>query len=84
MPLRAISAELLASARGRSLESAKAAKAAPRSSMAKRLSRQKPKGGRMPLRAISAELAAHSFLNENGRPSQHRPSSRCWISEAHG
>ena len=23
---------------------------------------------RMPLRAISAELAAHGFLNENGRP----------------
>jgi hypothetical protein len=22
----------------------------------------------MPLRAISAELAAHGFLNENGRP----------------
>jgi hypothetical protein len=32
------------------------------------LRRQKPKGGRMSLRAISAELAAHGFLNENGRP----------------
>jgi hypothetical protein len=27
-----------------------------------------PKGGRMSLRAISAELAAQGFLNENGRP----------------
>jgi hypothetical protein len=30
--------------------------------------RQKPKGGRMSLRAISAELATQAFLNENGRP----------------
>jgi hypothetical protein len=30
--------------------------------------RQKPKGGRMSLRAISAELATQGFLNENGRP----------------
>jgi hypothetical protein len=36
--------------------------------LAKRLRRQKPKGGRMSLRAISAELAAQGFLNENGRP----------------
>jgi hypothetical protein len=36
--------------------------------LAKRLHRQKPKGGRMSLRAISAELAAQGFLNENGRP----------------
>lgn len=35
--------------------------------LTKRLRRQKPKGGRMSLRAISAELAAHGFLNENGR-----------------
>jgi DNA invertase Pin-like site-specific DNA recombinase len=35
---------------------------------AKRLRRHKPKGGRMSLRAISAELAARGFLNENGRP----------------
>ena len=33
----------------------------------KELRRQKPKGGRMSLRAISAELAAQGFLNENGR-----------------
>ena len=33
-----------------------------------KLRRQKPKGGRMSLRAISAELAAQGFLNENGRP----------------
>jgi DNA invertase Pin-like site-specific DNA recombinase len=36
--------------------------------LAKRLHRQKPKGGRMSLRAISAELAILGFLNENGRP----------------
>jgi hypothetical protein len=34
----------------------------------KRLRRQNPKGVRMSLRAISAELAAQGFLNENGRP----------------
>jgi DNA invertase Pin-like site-specific DNA recombinase len=36
--------------------------------LAKRLHRQKPKGGRMSLRAISAELEARGFLNEHGRP----------------
>jgi hypothetical protein len=36
--------------------------------LAKRLHRRKPKGGRMSLRAISADLAAQGFLNENGRP----------------
>jgi transposase len=36
--------------------------------LAKRLHRQKPKGGRMSLRAISGELAAQGFLNENARP----------------
>src|SRR6266700_4167849 len=36
--------------------------------LAKRLHRQKPKGGRMSLRAISADLATQGFLNENGRP----------------
>jgi hypothetical protein len=36
--------------------------------LAKRLHRQKPKAGRMSLRAISAELATQGFLNENGRP----------------
>jgi DNA invertase Pin-like site-specific DNA recombinase len=36
--------------------------------LAKRLHRRKPKGGRMSLRAISAELATQGFLNENGRP----------------
>ena len=35
--------------------------------LAKRLHRQKPKGGRMSLRAISTELAVQGFLNENGR-----------------
>jgi DNA invertase Pin-like site-specific DNA recombinase len=36
--------------------------------LAKRLRRQKPKGGRMSLRRISAELAAQGFVNENGHP----------------
>jgi hypothetical protein len=36
--------------------------------LAKRLHRQRPNGGRMSLRAISAELATQGFLNENGRP----------------
>ena len=36
--------------------------------LVKRLRRQKPKGGRMSLRAISAELAAQGFLIERGRP----------------
>jgi len=31
--------------------------------------RHKPKGGRISLRAISAELATQGFLNENGPPS---------------
>jgi DNA invertase Pin-like site-specific DNA recombinase len=35
---------------------------------AKRLRRHRPKGGRMSLRAISTELAARGYLNENGRP----------------
>jgi DNA invertase Pin-like site-specific DNA recombinase len=35
---------------------------------AKRLRRQRPKGGRMSLRAISGELASLGFLNERGRP----------------
>jgi DNA invertase Pin-like site-specific DNA recombinase len=35
---------------------------------AKQLRRHRPKGGRMSLRAISAELAAQGFLNERGRP----------------
>jgi len=34
--------------------------------LAKRLRRQKPKGGRMSLRSISAELAAQGFVNERG------------------
>jgi hypothetical protein len=36
--------------------------------LAKRLHRRKPKGGRLSLRAISAELAAKGFVNENGHP----------------
>lgn len=36
--------------------------------LVKRLRRQRPKGGRMSLRAISAELAKLGKLNERGRP----------------
>jgi hypothetical protein len=36
--------------------------------LVKRLRRQKPKGGRLSLRAISAALAAQGYVNENGRP----------------
>jgi hypothetical protein len=35
--------------------------------LAKRLARRKPKGGKLSLRAISAELAAQGHLNERGR-----------------
>jgi hypothetical protein len=36
--------------------------------LAKALARRKPKGGKLSLRAISAELAARGVLNERGRP----------------
>ena len=36
--------------------------------LAKRLARKKPKGRKMSLRAVSAELAAQGFLNERGKP----------------
>jgi len=36
--------------------------------LAKALARKKPKGGKLSLRAIAAELAARGFLNERGRP----------------
>jgi len=36
--------------------------------LAKALAREKPKGGKLSLRAISAKLAAQGFLNERGRP----------------
>jgi hypothetical protein len=36
--------------------------------LAKTLARKKPKGGKMSLRAISAELAARGILNERGKP----------------
>jgi DNA invertase Pin-like site-specific DNA recombinase len=36
--------------------------------LAKVLARKKPKGGRLSLRSISAELAAQGYLNERGRP----------------
>ena len=40
--------------------------------VAKRLGRKKPKGGQMSLRAISVELAARGFLNERGKPFNHK------------
>jgi DNA invertase Pin-like site-specific DNA recombinase len=36
--------------------------------LTKALARKKPKGGKLSLRAISAELAARGLLNERGRP----------------
>jgi len=36
--------------------------------LAKRLARKRPKGGKMSLRAVSAELAAQGHLNERGKP----------------
>jgi DNA invertase Pin-like site-specific DNA recombinase len=36
--------------------------------LAKALTRRRPKGGRMSLRAVAAELAARGFLNERNRP----------------
>jgi DNA invertase Pin-like site-specific DNA recombinase len=40
--------------------------------LAKRLARKKPKGGQLSLRAVSAEMAAQGFLNERGRPFNHK------------
>jgi DNA invertase Pin-like site-specific DNA recombinase len=37
-------------------------------SLAKALARKRPKGGKLSLRAISAELAARGFFNERGYP----------------
>jgi hypothetical protein len=41
--------------------------------LAKALSRKRPKGGQMSLRAVSAEMAARGFLNERGalQPQEH-------------
>jgi DNA invertase Pin-like site-specific DNA recombinase len=36
--------------------------------LAKALARKKPKGGKLSLRAVSAELAAQGYLNERGKP----------------
>ena len=36
--------------------------------LAKAFARKRPKGGKLSLRAISAELAAQGFLNERGQP----------------
>jgi DNA invertase Pin-like site-specific DNA recombinase len=36
--------------------------------LAKRLARRKPKGGKMSLRSVSAELAARGHFNERGKP----------------
>ena len=40
--------------------------------LAKALSRKRPKGGQMSLRAVSAELAKRGFLNERGQPFNHK------------
>ena len=40
--------------------------------LAKRLARKKPKGGKLSLRAVSAAMAAQGFLNERGRPFNHK------------
>jgi DNA invertase Pin-like site-specific DNA recombinase len=40
--------------------------------LAKRLARKKPKGGQLSLREVSAALAAQGFLNERGRPFNHK------------
>jgi hypothetical protein len=36
--------------------------------LAKALARKKPKGGKLSLRAVAAEMAARGVLNERGRP----------------
>lgn len=36
--------------------------------LAKRLARKRPKGGKMSLRAVSADMAARGYLNERGKP----------------
>jgi len=40
--------------------------------LAKALSRKRPKGGQLSLRAVSAEMAKQRFLNERGRPFNHK------------
>jgi DNA invertase Pin-like site-specific DNA recombinase len=40
--------------------------------LAKSLRRKRPKGGQMSLRAVSAEMAKHGFLNERGVPFNHK------------
>jgi DNA invertase Pin-like site-specific DNA recombinase len=47
--------------------------------LAKALARKKPKGGRLSLRAISAELAARGVLNECGGHSTRSRSPGCWL-----
>jgi DNA invertase Pin-like site-specific DNA recombinase len=36
--------------------------------LAKRLARKRPKGGKMSLRAVAAEMAVRGYLNERGKP----------------
>jgi hypothetical protein len=40
--------------------------------LAKALRRKRPKGGQLSLRAVSAEMAKQGFLNEHGRPFNHK------------
>ncbi len=40
--------------------------------LAKALRRKKPKGGKLSLRAVSAEMAKQGFLNKRGVPFNHK------------
>ena len=40
--------------------------------LAKQLARKRPKGGKLSLRAVAAEMAAQGFLNERGKPFNHK------------
>ena len=40
--------------------------------LAKALSRKRPKGAKLSLRAVSAAMAAQGFLNERGKPFKHK------------
>ena len=40
--------------------------------LARALHRKRPQGGQLSLRAVSAAMAAQGFLNERGRPFNHK------------
>jgi hypothetical protein len=50
--------------------------------MAKALSRKRPKGGKMSLREVSAAMAAQGFLNERGRPFNHKSVATMLVTRA--